>query len=164
MEGMQAWRRYGMEGDSSARQVYATTQRAFGEVRSLIVQRISYLQRNGRTSIQLQLNPPEMGRVRLEIEAQGDRVAVRMSVENAEVREEMSRHLGTLGRSLRDVQVDVNRLEVTDYQTGPRGGRQAWADEGRSGGQPGGGSAPPEDTRVHTWTRVTDSGSVDCLI
>lgn len=159
-------RRYEQEvGHVHERPIQHVARRVANEVRSEVIRRVQYVQRNGRSEMRLQLQPPELGRIRLEVEMREGRVEVRMRVENPDVRAAMDRQLHSLDRALRQAEVDVSRFELTDYQSG------RWCGGGETDGHefgntyPRAGGAPDEDPSVgEGWARIGESGSVDCMI
>jgi len=164
---VQAWRRYDAQaGDGYRQQVQTLAGRATGQVSVEIVRQAQMLRQNGSTTIRIQLNPPEMGRIRLEVRMRSEHLEVRMQVENPDVRQAMTRELAGLDRTLRDAQVDVQRFEVTDYQSG----RQGTGRDGYQDGAPSGGGSPQlpaageQDNPALGWARISTSGAVDCLI
>ena len=164
---LQAWRRYDVEAGAAYReQVSTLAGRTAGEMSAEIIRQSQYIRQNGDATIRMQLNPPEMGRIRLEVQMRSGELEVRMRVENPDVREAMTRELAGLDRTLRDAQVDVQRIEVTDYQSGQQtGGRGAAADGGPAGQSSGQVSTPGEDNPGQAgWARISASGSVDCLV
>ena len=165
---LQAWRRYDVEAGTAYRdQVSTLAGRTAGEMSAEIIRQSQFIRQNGNTTIQLQLNPPEMGRIKLEVvQTRSGELEVHLRVENPDVREAMTRELAGLDRTLRDAQVDVQHFEVTDYQTGRQaGGRDAAADGGPSG-QGGEAVRTPgdDDSGQAGWARISESGSVDCLV
>jgi len=146
--------------------VRAVAARTASEVGAQIIQRAQYVRQNGRSTVRMQLNPPEMGRIRLAVEMRAGRLEVRMRVENPAVRQAMSRERDNLDRTLRDAQVDVQRFEVTDYQGGRRGPDRQAAPEGGPVGSPAEEAhlSAHDDPSAGGWARISESGAVDCLI
>jgi flagellar hook-length control protein FliK len=148
-------------------QVRTEAGRALHWTRSRIVQATQYLQGNGRTELRLQLNPPELGRLRLEVEMREGTLEVRIRVEDAQVREVIRSEMQSLDRALKDMDVDVSRFDVSDYRQGSdRGG---WGSrEGLPGGSGFGGEGLElgelEEIEEAGWVRITESGGMDCLV
>ena len=142
-------------------------RQAASRARSEVVRHAQYTQQNGRSEVKIQLDPPELGRMRLEIAVEDGKLDVRIRVENPVLREGLRSELQHLDRTLKDAQVDVSRLDVSDYQSEPQ-------DERR--GAPGGWGGPipaelsPEesaqlhDEETETWTLITEAGRVDCKV
>ncbi len=164
---VQAWRHYDTQaGGGYRQQVQALAGRTAGQMSAEIVRQAQMVRQNGSTTIRMQLNPPEMGRIRLEVRMKSDHFEVRMQVENPDVRQAMTRELAGLDRTLRDAQVDVQRFDVTDYQSGRQGAEQGGSRDGAptGGGGPQLASAGEQDTTAAGWARISTSGAVDCLI
>ncbi len=161
------WRQYAQEAGAAAAPVRRAPVQAAGQARAAIVQQAQYASRNGRSEVTLRLHPPELGRMKLDIEMVEGKLDVRIRVENVEVREALRAELGNLDRSLREAALDPGRLEVADYQTGRRDGRAGYGPQTER--EPDGGewsplSAAAEQARYRTWTVFSESGGVDCLV
>jgi flagellar hook-length control protein FliK len=164
-EGIGGWRQYLARVASGQATVRNAVHQATARVRAELVQEARYAQRNGSSEMTVRLHPPELGRMKVELEMSDGKLDVRIRVENAEVRDAMRSELDGLGKTLRDAQMDVGRLEVGDYQGGWRDGRGAPLDqEGRSWTGPGGAEAAPDALGPAGWTVFTESGGVDCLV
>ncbi len=164
----QGWERYEMQvGRTFARRLQTATGRTVEQVRTAVVRQAEYIHGNGRSEVRLQLQPPELGRIRVEVEMRDGRLEVRLRVENPDVRQAMQRELQGLDRAFRDAQVDVNRFELTDYSSGRR-----WAQAGSEGRaqtgsiRSGEGVAPAMEAAdtERGWARIGTAGSVDCLV
>jgi flagellar hook-length control protein FliK len=164
---VQAWRRYDAQaGDGYRQQVQTLAGRTAGQMSAEIIRQAQLVRQSGAATVRMQLNPPEMGRIRLEVRMKSDRFEVRMQVEDPDVRQAMGRELAGLDRTLREAQVDVQRFELTDYgpwrQSPDRGDEQ---DGGpAAGGSPQLPAAGEQDEPALGWARISASGAVDCLI
>jgi hypothetical protein len=162
------WRQYLAQADgASPGLVQSAARQAAGAVQAQIVQQAQYVRRNGQSEVTVQLHPPEMGRMKVAVELREGKLEVTIKVENPHVRQAMQAELESLGKVLREGQLDLVRLEVADYEAGPRdGGQEPLAEDGQrpagqgqavgsrlNGGGPGG-----------SWARFTESGGVDCLV
>ncbi|MFO7956033.1 MAG: flagellar hook-length control protein FliK [Candidatus Brocadiia bacterium] len=141
--------------------------RALHWTRSRIVQATQYLQGNGRTELRLQLNPPELGRMRLEVEMREGTLEVRIRVEDAQVREVIRSEMQNLDRTLKEMDVNVSRFDVGDYRQGSDQG--GWSSRnGLPGGSGFGGEGLElgelEGFEEAGWIRITESGGMDCLV
>jgi len=103
-----------------------------------------------------------MGRMKLEIKMHDGKVDVRLRIENPQVRQVLKAELANLDRAFKEMQVDVGRLEVSDYQSG-RGDQ--WPTSGEPGGEDTSTAASqPDATDAEGWAVISRSGRVDCLI
>jgi hypothetical protein len=131
-----------------------------------IVREARYLQRNGTSEVTVQLNPPDLGRMKIAVQMRDGKLDVTISVENSQVREAMRSELDGLGKNLKDAQLDLNHVEVSDYAADARGELGegiAKRDSGAPATVPG--AYEPEPGAVAgTWAVFTKSGGVDCLI
>lgn len=137
-------------------------------VQSEVVREARLLQRNGTSEIRLRLHPPELGRLKVQIQVRKGELTVRIEAENPELREALQGELWTLTKALRSAQLDVNRLEVSDYESGTR---DEWHGEsapegnsrpdGRASEQP---SHADSAAAAQGWAYISESGRVDCLV
>ncbi len=123
-------------------------------------------QRNGTTEVRVQLNPPELGKVRVEIQMREGAMGLRMRVENPEVREQLRDEVAGLTRSLRDSGMDLSHAEVSDFASGRHERRQTerWPS---SVGVQGYGSVTEAGTGEQgpaVWTRFAGTHTVDCMV
>lgn len=166
--GAHAWERMmAAARERLPRHLRTEASRAMHWARSRIVQAARYLQGRGRAELRLQLNPPELGRMKLEVEMREGRLEVRMRVEDPQVREVIRNELQTLDRALRDVNVDVSRFDVSDYgQSAARGGWGSQDGSGAGQGYAGRSAGIPETEAAadNGWVRITESGGMDCLV
>ncbi|KPK64317.1 MAG: hypothetical protein AMK73_04695 [Planctomycetes bacterium SM23_32] len=134
-------------------------------MRAQVVQEARYLHRNGRSEMTVRLHPPELGRMKVDVQMRDGRLEVRIRVENAEVRETLRSELTGLDRSLRDAQLDLARLEVSDYQAGSQERRDGLLNEWEA---PGRGMQPSQSGADAAgpagWAVFSESGGVDCLV
>jgi len=154
-------------GNVTGPEVRAGIQRAVTWVQAQVVRQGQYVTSNGRSEVRLQLEPPELGRMKLEIEMKGEVLEVRIKVENPQVRDAIRSELPNLDRAFRDAQVDVGRFDVSDYGAGRGGDGAANA---RGDDWPGGtrGSSPEggelEAGSDAGWIHITESGHINCLV
>jgi len=168
-QASQSWERMMMEAAQERVPAHVRTEagRALHWTRSRIVQAAQYLQGNGRTELRLRLNPPELGRMKVEIEMREGMLEVRMRVEDPQVRDIIRNEVQNLDRALKDMDVDVSRFDVSDYRQGSE--RQGWGsqDERTTGSEYGGEAVELgelEKVDEDGWVRITESGGMDCLV
>jgi hypothetical protein len=115
----------------------------------------------------IQLDPPRLGKMRLEISVEDEVVKVHIQAENSDVRDALQADLQQLERALREVCPGSQRASVSGFwaesESGGRGtDSHAGSDQstGYLPSEPDGGAAPTEDG----WIRTSDAGSIDCLV
>ena len=154
-------------GNASPAEFRSAVTRAMQHTESHVVRNARFIQSGGRSEVRLELDPPELGRMKLEVELRNGGIEVRLRVENPDVREAIRGQLQSLDRSLRDAHVEVNRFDVSDYSAGQRGGS---ASGGRQEGPAQGSDLqglesveiPPSDDGG--WVRISETGVMDCLV
>jgi len=168
LEGVQGWRHYATTAGVTPREsIRAAASQVVDRTKSEVVEQARYLQQGGKSHLTIRLHPPELGRIRVEIELQEGQLKLKIEVENPELREALKHEAQDLERSLKDTQVDLGRLDVTDYQSGRQGNERGrldetlWQDPQQ---QDSSGETQPEADTPRTWTLITDAGRVDCLV
>ncbi len=153
-------------GEAAPAEFRAAVASAVQQTESHVVRNAQYIQSGGRSEVRLQLDPPELGRMKVEIELRDGDLEVRIRVENPEVREAIRGQLQSLERSLRDVHVEVSRFDVSDYHAGQRNSSGGgWHSAPSSGGD-----LPPYDgqglaeVEEGGWVRISETGRMDCLV
>jgi flagellar hook-length control protein FliK len=163
-----AWRQYVEQpAETTAATAKGAVQQAFRTAQQEVVQQARLLGDGERSEVTVRMHPPELGRMKVEIEMQSGKVDVKIRVEDSDVREAMRAELQNLDRTLRAMEVEPSRIEVSDYTTGRQG-----AHDGATGGQPDDapsgaayGVADPEELqRTAGWTVFSESGGIDCLV
>ncbi|MCK4282847.1 MAG: flagellar hook-length control protein FliK [Candidatus Brocadiae bacterium] len=147
--------------------VRAATRQAVDVTRQEVVRAARYVRSGSRSELRVQLHPPELGRMKLEIEMRDGVLEVRIRVENPDVRAAIQNELSDLDRALKEAHVDVSRFEVGDYHPGQDEERRETAD----------GNGPvdashlgaddldePLGERSVGWVRISESGRMDCLV
>jgi len=167
-EGLQGWRYYAaMTGITPRETIRAAAEQVVARTQTEVVEQARYLQQGGKSQLTINLDPPELGRIRLEIELQEGQLKVKMGVENPKLREALREDMQSLERALKGGQVDVGTLDVSDYQSGRqdagRGGldETGWPDSQEYDNSE---QTQPTADAPRTWTLITDSGRVDCLV
>ncbi|MBN1916636.1 MAG: flagellar hook-length control protein FliK [Verrucomicrobia bacterium] len=80
--------------------------------------------KNGQTRVTLQLRPPSLGAVRMELVTEGRTVSARLAVESEQVRHAVEQHVSQLRSVLRNEGFNLDRFEVSvRSQTDP----ESWA-------------------------------------
>lgn len=79
-----------------------------------LVGRLSLMLRNGTPEANLQLNPPELGRMEVRIATEGDQARVLFTVQGAETRDVIEQALPRLREMLEDSGLSLSRFDVAD--------------------------------------------------
>lgn len=76
------------------------------------------LRRSGRVDLHLELNPPELGRVRVQLAAHDHQVSLRLTVEGESARHAIETQADTLRHRLGELGVELGRFDVRRDGTG----------------------------------------------
>lgn len=98
--------------------------------------RLSLMLRNGTPEANLQLNPPELGRMEVKIATDGDQARVLFTVQGAETREVIEQALPRLRDMLEESGLSLSRFDVADQSSERQhddGGAYAGATAGDAG-------------------------------
>jgi len=161
---------YGPEPAAAAPpSVRRLAQAALPLVTGEVVRQARLIRRRGRTEVRIQLHPPELGRMRLEIAQVSGRLEVRLRIEDPGLRDALRADLRQLERSLRDSDVDLSRMDVSDFGAGRRDGGRGLLPEGEAAPSPptgGGADSRPtaSEAEERTWTIISENGEVDCFV
>lgn len=110
------FRRFG--GTQNAAQALA--RRLNGDLGSSIVRQAKImLKESGNAEIRLIIRPPELGRVRINMQMENGHIAGRILVDNGSVREVLEQNLAALERAFQDAGLEVGDFEVSTGD--PRG-------------------------------------------
>ena len=82
------------------------------EIANQIVERVKVTIKPNQTSMDLQLNPENLGKVNLSIQSTGDRMTAKFVVENELVKEAIESHIQLLKDSLSEQGIKVDSVEV----------------------------------------------------
>ena len=120
--------------------------------------------KNGRMEVVLQLRPPGLGAVRMQLSLQGRTISVRLSVDNALVREVVEHYLPQLRSVLREEGFLLDRFEVS---VRGRSGSESWASaqaEGQGRGEEHASAAEGDESPgVEANVAPVHDGTVDYL-
>jgi len=88
----------------------------------------------GGRQITIHLNPPELGKVSIKFQEQGDQITGLLEVSKAQTRAEIQQALPQIVRDLQDAGIQVKRLEVVLSEP-DLSGQQAYKDQSLAAGQ-----------------------------
>ena len=166
--GLSGWRQYvSQSGGPGGSTAAGAARQVFRHAQQEVVRQARLTGGNGRSTVTVQLHPPELGRMRLEVEMLFGKLEVRIRVENAEVREALRAEVQNLDRNLRGMQLEPARLEIGDYPAGRQGGSGQAARQGAGQHAPAGafGAGGPEAAiEPAEWALFAETGAVDCLV
>lgn len=117
------------EPTTSSEQPQTTPGDAPSDVSNQILEsvRSSLSQQTGDKEITIQLNPPELGKISVKFQEQGDQITGTLEVSKAQTRAEIEQALPGIIRSLADSGVAIRRIEVVLSQN-EQSGNQASKD------------------------------------
>jgi hypothetical protein len=132
-----------------------------------VIERAVVSLRNGRTQVEVQLRPPTLGTVRMQLVVERRQVSAKLSVDNLLVREVVERHLWQLRSVLRQEGFHLDRFEVSvrsetgaeSWASAQAGGRTAAAEVEEALDEPAATASPGVEA---TGVSVHD-GTVDYL-
>jgi flagellar hook-length control protein FliK len=84
----------------------------------------------GQWQVQIRLSPPELGRIRLDVDVRQDVMNMRVVADTAEARELISSRVGQLRESLQQHGITVDRVEVEPRRVSTSSGPQSDVDDG----------------------------------
>jgi flagellar hook-length control protein FliK len=102
-----------------------------------IVQTVATTDLHGTRHITIQLSPPQLGQVRLSLEADGDRVRGVLEVQNPRALAELKQQTADLAQRLAESGVDLKRLDVQLVPPGREGSMGSWHSQNSDGSQGG---------------------------
>lgn len=150
--------------DSHARVLGATGSDAAARV-ARMTEQMALMVRDGTHRAQMELHPPDLGRVTLELEVRGEQVAVRMVVESAEAHQRLRSDAEALAEALKGQGLDLTGMDVSvDRGDSGEDGRQDQAGgRGAADGAFGSlmGEGPPQDATRQATARSMHDGEVD---
>ena len=129
------------------------------EHRDSIFQQVAMsLDGQGASSVEMLLEPPELGLLALTLDLDGSQVRLTVGAERPEVAEQIKAHMMELRAALQAQGLAVTHFEVRDG-AGDRGGSGAHAGSRRRGG-----AAPVEIERRTERVRILEGSALDILV
>jgi hypothetical protein len=115
-------------GATPAEAAGALARRLNGELGGTIVRQAKVMLKEAeQAEIRLIIRPPELGRVRINLQMENGHIAGRILVDNGNVRDAIEQNLAALQRAFEEA-----GLEVGDFEVSTGDGRQEAADDGSS--------------------------------
>jgi flagellar hook-length control protein FliK len=93
---------------------------------------------NGDSEIQIRLDPPELGNMKLFLQMDGDSVRVVIETSNNLAKRSLEESLGDLRQMLEEEGIEVGEFVLRDEAENPESNAQQWAGGGEGQGLPGG--------------------------
>ena len=78
-----------------------------------IVQKAKLFMEGGKSEVKIQLNPPELGILKLEFEVEDDNLEVKIKVERSVVKDVIEKDIPRLRELLSNADIDVGKLDVS---------------------------------------------------
>jgi flagellar hook-length control protein FliK len=162
-----AWRQYAAgEARVQGQQVRQAAGELARHFQEELVEHAHLARGRGRSQLTVQLDPPQLGRVRLEIVSEDGSLDVSIAVENAGLREALRGELHQLDRGLRQMHPDGGRTDVSDFGSSAGGGQRRGADEPGPAlmALPLLGASTTEQDAPRTWTLLGAQRELDCFV
>jgi flagellar hook-length control protein FliK len=102
------------------------------KVISQVVGKLTLTRGEGQSSITMNLNPEELGRVRLELTVEGDRVRAQFHAQSQQVQEILEKHLPKLREAFENQGLKLDEVEVSSDSSQQQGGKGFYQDQRRS--------------------------------
>ena len=130
------------------------TRRLNGELGDSIVRQAKVMLRNAESAeIRLVIRPPELGRVRIQLQVENGHIAGRILVDNGNVRELMEQNLSALQRAFEEAGMELGDLDVSTGDARDERDAQQAANGRGAGGRPGAAGAESLEQSV---TRISE--------
>lgn len=127
------------------------------EARKVIKQMVEKAQTmvdEGKQTMKLQLQPPELGQMKMSISLEGDRAKANVQVEKGAVKKLLDDNMAQLKQTLQGVGVDLDEVDISEYENdGNEADSDFWFDDGEGREQAGDEEeveADPGTQRGHT--------------
>jgi len=91
---------------------YTSPGSAFSSINEQILESIQSSVRQGEQQITIRLNPPELGKVSIELREEQDQITGLLEVDKIQTRYEIEHELPQIIRALQDAGIQIKRLEV----------------------------------------------------
>lgn len=111
-------------------------RRLNGDLGESVVRQAQILMSEGdKAEIRLIIRPPELGRVRIQLQMEQGHIAGRILVDNANVRQMVEQNLAALQRAFAEAGLEMGQLDVRSGDSQEHAGQQQNADNSRSNGR-----------------------------
>jgi flagellar hook-length control protein FliK len=97
-----------------------------------VVGKLTLTRGEGQSSITMNLNPEELGRVRLELTVEGDRVRAQFHAQSQQVQEVLEKHLPKLREALENQGLKLDEVRVSSDSSQQQGGKGFYQDQRQS--------------------------------
>ena len=145
--------------------VRRAAQRASVRVQEEVVRHARLARKQGRSEITVQLDPPELGRMKVVIAREEGKLNVHINVENPEFRSALRGEIPELERSLRENQGWEGRTDVSDFEHSE--GDHQPSSHKKTDSEIRGSSVGAAVTQIdepETWKMFGQTREVDCLV
>ncbi|MCP5113654.1 MAG: hypothetical protein GY953_22705, partial [bacterium] len=138
-----------VEGGSELRSVPGQRSTQLQELPKQTLRIVQEMKSSGQSSYraEIRLDPPELGRIRIELNVEGERAWARLVVESAAAREQIQSELPRIRELLESqgleearVEVQLRKADAREQEAGRDGGRDAEGEHGIGDGGPEAGS------------------------
>ena len=141
-------------------------RQASTRVQKEVVQHARFAQKQQRSEITVQLDPPELGKMKVVIAREEGELNVHINVENPEFRSALKGELPELERALREGHGWEGRTDVSDFDQGDASRGKPFAKHKQSSGNYGlpEENVSPRADGERTWNVFEERRKVDCLV
>lgn len=111
-------------------------RRLNGDLGESVVRQAQILMSEGdKAEIRLIIRPPELGRVRIQLQMEQGHIAGRILVDNANVRQVVEQNLAALQRAFAEAGLEMGQLDVRSGDSQEHAGQQPTNDDSRTNGR-----------------------------
>ena len=130
-----------------------------------VVRQARMVREGQRSEMTIELEPPKLGKMKVEVAMENESLKVQIQVENAELRDALRNDLQDLQRMLRESHPGSHSASVSDFWSdeNARGRRDDQSAERRQLAEALGAEMEAPEGTVG-WVRTTETGRIDCLI
>ena len=141
--------------------------RAANYARNAVIKQARYLQDGQRSEVKIQMEPPRLGKMKVEVALEKQNLNIRIQVKNPELREALQQNVRKLEQNLQELQVGLGETTVSDFWGDERQGShmQDRDPDSRSDSGPlASESAQQASATGEGWIHTAETGQIDCLV
>jgi flagellar hook-length control protein FliK len=100
-----------------------------------MVEKAQTMMEDGKQTMKLQLQPPELGEMRMSISLEGDRAKAKVHVEKGAVKNLLDDNMAQLKQTMQGIGVDLDEVDISEYENegGPQSDSDFWFDDEERG-------------------------------
>jgi flagellar hook-length control protein FliK len=120
-------------------------------------QRVVWMSREGISRARVHLSPPELGRIDIRLEIEGNDARLQLGTQNASVRDALEGMLPRLRDAMSQQGLNLSEADVSDHGTDSQGGEERPGNAGRHAAGPAGNAADGEPSDGEAVERSASS-------